>query len=255
MVFCSGTTKNNTPCKAHAAKGSAYCFRHAPAEETPESPRAVVDEPEVSTETEAPTESPELIANGLYATPIADPRPSPPTNARKTEPGKAQPYAEIKNLLKAHKEHRPRNAFGINGSAKDLVRIDQEKGSSLKTPGGWLGALIKKNKSMPVLITCCAVGCTAEAKVGAHVWLTKNGVADLTTAYIVPACKDHNSKKFDYGTHTPFTAAASTVPVTPPPNRARNTAPNRCAAPVRAKINPASVNRGNAGNEGLTVIW
>ena len=51
------------------------------------------------------------------------------------------------------------------------------------------------------------------------------------------------------------TAAATTVPETPPPNKATNTAPRRCAAPVRAKTSPASVNSGSAGKEGLTVIW
>jgi hypothetical protein len=51
------------------------------------------------------------------------------------------------------------------------------------------------------------------------------------------------------------TAAATTVPVTPPPNSATNTAPSLPAAPVRAKISPARVNNGRAGSEGLTVIW
>jgi hypothetical protein len=51
------------------------------------------------------------------------------------------------------------------------------------------------------------------------------------------------------------TAAATTVPVTPPPNSATNTAPSLLAAPVRAKISPARVNNGKAGSEGLTVIW
>ena len=51
------------------------------------------------------------------------------------------------------------------------------------------------------------------------------------------------------------TAVASTVPCTPPPIRATNRLPMRCAAPVRANTSPASVNRGSAGSEGLTVIW
>jgi hypothetical protein len=51
------------------------------------------------------------------------------------------------------------------------------------------------------------------------------------------------------------TAAAITVPDMPPPKSVMNTAPKRCAAPVRAKIKPAKVNNGSAGNDGLTVIW
>jgi len=50
-------------------------------------------------------------------------------------------------------------------------------------------------------------------------------------------------------------AAAITVPVTPPPNSATNSVPSRRAAPVRAKTNPARVNSGSAGRDGLTVIW
>ena len=49
-------------------------------------------------------------------------------------------------------------------------------------------------------------------------------------------------------------AVATTVPRTAPPNRTRNNRLRRKAAPVRAKISPASVNRGRAGSDGLTVM-
>ena len=55
--------------------------------------------------------------------------------------------------------------------------------------------------------------------------------------------------------HEHSTAAATTVPMTPPPNSAMNKVPSRCAAPVRANTRPASVNKGSAGSEGFTVIW
>ena len=51
------------------------------------------------------------------------------------------------------------------------------------------------------------------------------------------------------------TAVATTVPTAPPPIMATNRLPMRCAAPVRANTNPANVNKGSAGNDGLTVIW
>ena len=49
-------------------------------------------------------------------------------------------------------------------------------------------------------------------------------------------------------------AVASTVPRTAPPNKASKSRLSRCAAPVRAKTRPASVNSGKAGSDGLTVI-
>ena len=51
------------------------------------------------------------------------------------------------------------------------------------------------------------------------------------------------------------TVAAKTVPLTPVPNMAMKTWPKRLADPVDAKTKPARVNKGNAGNEALTVIW
>lgn len=218
MAICSALTKSGKPCKAHASKGSDYCHRHAPAE-TPESPRAIVDEPEVSTETEAPTESPEPIMSAMPV--YVDKRPSPPPNARTTEPGKAQPYDNIKDLLKVQKFHVEKRAAGINGSAKDMVRIAQEKGSSLKTTTGWLGALIKKTESMTTEHKCCAVGCTAKATLGAHIWLFRGekDEADFGTAYIVPTCKNHNSRKFDFGKYSnSFEIKAGTTCISMPPH-------------------------------------
>ncbi len=55
--------------------------------------------------------------------------------------------------------------------------------------------------------------------------------------------------------HEHNTAAASAVPVMPPPNSAVNNTPSRAAAPVRANTKPARVNSGSAGSDGLTVIW
>jgi hypothetical protein len=188
MTRCNGFTKSGAPCKAHAAKDSTYCFRHAP--------------PPAS------------------ATPrIFDPRPFPPEDARRTEPGKAQPYAEIEDLLKVHHIHGKTLAVGVNGSTLDKVSIPQTKGS-LKTTRGWLGALIKKTKTMDTCNKCCARGCGATADlVGAHVWFhDKDGVADLTRVYIVPACKNHNSSKFDQGKYEPFIVEAHTPCISMPPH-------------------------------------
>ena len=49
-------------------------------------------------------------------------------------------------------------------------------------------------------------------------------------------------------------ATAKMLPICPDPNRLVNRMLRRCAALVFAKIRPAKVNSGNAGNDGLTVI-
>ena len=51
------------------------------------------------------------------------------------------------------------------------------------------------------------------------------------------------------------TVAANKVPSKPLPKMAKNKTPRRCTAPVLANNRPARVNKGKAGNDGLTVIW
>ena len=80
--------------------------------------------------------------------------------------------------------------------------------------------------------------------------LRSSGSSNPPSARMVTPLPPVNAVKNEHST-----ADAHTVPVAPPPNTATKSAPNRCAAPVRAKIKPARVNRGSAGNDGLTVIW
>lgn len=187
MAICSALTKSGKPCKAHAAKGSDYCHRHAPAE-TPESPRAIVDEPEVSTSTEAPTaSSTELIVIKSCAAPIADKRPRAPKNARTST--KVQ---RIEDLGAAPvRFDSEKHVSGINNTHCD------------KVSKGWLPAMIKVTKTIDTPL-CCAVGCTAHATLGAHVWAHRgaNNKANTKIAYIIPTCSKHNARSFDFGKPT-----------------------------------------------------
>jgi hypothetical protein len=187
MVCCKGTTKTGSPCKANAAKDSAYCYRHAPAEETPESPRTVF-RPEVSTETEEPAAgSPEILVIASCAAPIVDRRPRAPKDARTST--KVQ---SVKDLgAKPVRFDTEKHVSGVNNSHCDRVSK------------GWLPAMVKVTKTIDAPL-CCATGCTAHATLGAHVWIHRGtgNKADLKTAFIVPTCSKHNARSFDFGKPT-----------------------------------------------------
>ena len=199
-VACQGYTKRGTRCR-NKAKIGGLCLIHAlsgilRAQEPQPTCQAYTKKargPQCTCPARLGSKCWRHAVSKTHPLPLArtSPRKSPECdiNSIPHRTGRSKP-ADLD--VKIERQHSSFEVSGVKGSSEDRPPAFHPRASWLS-----IWTLTTKSSASPL---CCAKGCMKTSTDGAHVWRWDEALGKFNkkVCYIVPTCRPHNSKIFEY---------------------------------------------------------